>query len=110
MTYEVANDVLEELTTLYSDQPTFDIKKMEVIVGNAIDEIIVARNYNGVGYSEEQITADIARYKSNIKKLAEYDFATFGAPYQTNHSENSTNRSWIDRNKLFAGIVALTKI
>ncbi len=110
MTLMVADEVIAELTTLYSDQPTFNAEKMAVIVANVVDEIKVARNYSKVGYTDKQIIADLYNYKSNIKKLAEYDFATFGAAHQTSHSENSTSRTWIDRNKLFSGIVAITPL
>ena len=107
MTLTVADEVIAELTTLYSDQPTFKSEKLTVIVNNVVDEVVLARNYRQAGYTDEQILKDLTKYKSNIKKLAEYDFATFGAPYQTSHSENSTSRIWIDRKKLFAGIVAI---
>lgn len=107
MTLNVADEVISELTTLYSDQVTFSAEKLKVIVNNVIDEIVVARNYKGANYTDEQIMKDLYNYKSNIKKLAEYDFVTFGATHQTTHSENSTSRTWIDRNRLFSGIVAI---
>lgn len=110
MTLSVIDVVISELTTLYSDQPTFNADKLSVIVSNVVEEVIRARNYKNVGYSDDKIMADLFKYKSNIKRLAEYDFATFGATHQTSHSENSVNRSWIDRNKLFAGIVAISPL
>lgn len=110
MTLTVADIVISELTTLYSDQATFNADKLAVIVSDVIDEVILARNYKGVGYTDEQIMVDLFSYKSNIKKLAEYDFAQFGAVHQSSHSENSINRTWIDRRKLFNGIVALTPL
>lgn len=110
MTLTVADEVISELTTLYSDQPTFNAEKMQVIVSNVVDEIKMARNYVGAGYSDEQIIKDLYKYKANIKKLAEYDFAQFGAPAEISHSENSVSRTWIERNKLFAGIVAISPL
>lgn len=110
MTLSVADVVISELTTLYSDQPTFNAEKLSVIVSDVVDEVIRARNYRNVGYSDEKIMEDLFKYKSNIRKLAEYDFAQFGAPHESSHSENSVNRTWIDRNKLFSGIVAITPL
>ena len=110
MTITVADEVLAILTTLYSDQPTFSTDKVKVIVNNVVDEVIMARNYRNAGYTDEQIAKDLFKYKGNIKNLAEYDFAHFGAPHEVAHSENSVNRTWVDRNKLFSGIVSLAQI
>ena len=109
MTITVADEVIDMLTTLYSDQPTFNAEKVKVIVANVVEEVISARKYREVGYTDEQIAEDLFKYKGNIKIIAEYDFAHFGAPHETSHSENSVNRAWIDRNKLFSGIVALAQ-
>ena len=110
MTITVADEVLAILTTLYSDQPTFSTDKVKVIVNNVVDEVIMARNYRNAGYTDEQIAKDLFKYKGNIKNLAEYDFAHFGAPHEISHSENSTSRTWSERNKLFAGIVSLAQM
>ena len=110
MALSVADIVIDELTTLYSDQPTFNADKLAVIVNKVVDEVILARNYKNAGYTDEQITVDLFNYKSNIYNLSEFDFATFGAPHQESHSENSTNRVWIDRNKLFKGVVAISPL
>ena len=110
MTLTVADEVLDILTTLYSDQPTFKEDKVKVIVNNVVEEVIMARNYRNAGYTDEQIAKDLFKYKGNIKNLAEYDFAHFGAPHEISHSENSTSRTWSERNKLFAGIVSITPL
>lgn len=110
MTITVADEVIDMLTTLYSDQPTFKAEKVKVIVANVVEEVIKARNYRNAGYTDEQIAKDLFKYKSNIKNIAEYDFAQFGAPHESSHSENSVNRTWVDRNKLFSGIVSLAQM
>lgn len=110
MTITVADEVIDMLTTLYSDQPTFNAEKVRVIVANVVDEVIEARKYRNVGYTDEQIAKDLFKYKSQIKNIAEYDFAHLGAPHELGHSENSVSRTWIDRNKLFSGIVSLAQI
>lgn len=110
MTVTVADMVISDLTTMYSDQPTFNEGKIAVIVDKVVKEVISARNYKAVGYSDEQIETDLFNYESQIYNLSEYDFAHFGAPHETSHSEPSTSRTWIDRNKLFSGIVALSPL
>lgn len=110
MALTVADEVIDMLTTLYSDQPTFKADKVRVIVSNVVEEVITARNYRNIGYTDEQIQKDLLKYKGHIKNLAEYDFAHLGAPHEITHSENSTSRTWSERNKLFAGIVSITPL
>lgn len=110
MTVTVADMVISDLTTMYSDQPTFNADKIAVIVNKVVEEVVKARRYREEKYSDEQIEADLHNYKSQIYSLAEYDFATLGASYETSHSENSTSRTWIERNKLFAGIIPLSHL
>lgn len=110
MTLTVADEVIADLTILYSDQPTFNADKIKAIVNKVVKEVVSARGYARVNYTDERIRQDLFNYKSNIFDLAEYDFSHFGAPHETSHSENSINRSWVDRNKLFAGIVAISPL
>lgn len=110
MTLSVADVVIADLTTMYEDQPTFNADKLAVIVSKVVEEVIKARNYRNAGYTDEMISADLFNYKTNIYNLSEYDFAQFGAPHESSHSENSVNRTWVDRNKLFSGIVAITPL
>ena len=109
MTVTVADMVISDLTTMYSDQPTFNADKIVVIVNKVVEEVVKARRYKEEDYSDEQIEKDLLNYKSQIYNLAEYDFSHFGAPHETEHSENSISRTWIERNKLFSGIIPLSK-
>lgn len=105
----IVEDIVADLTVIYGDQPTFDAKKIEAIVKKAVEEVITARKYKEVGYTDEQVGADLPHYRSNIFGLAEYDFSHFGAPYETTHAENQTTRTWIAREKLFSGIIPLAR-
>lgn len=107
MNLTVSDMVISDLTTMYGDQPTFNLDKIAIIVQKVVDEVINARRYKQKNYTDEKIQIDLLNYRSQIYNLAEYDFAHFGAPHETNHSENSVSRSWIERNSLFAGIVPL---
>lgn len=108
MTVTVVDMVISDLTTMYSDKPTFNEKKIVVIVKKVVEEVIKARRYREEKYSDEQIEADLYNYRSQIYNLSEYDFSHFGAPGELSRSEDSTSRTWIDRNKLFAGILPLS--
>ena len=108
MTVTVADMVISDLTTMYSDQPTFNADKIAVIVNNVVEEVVKTRGYQERKYSDEQIEKDLLNYKSHIYKISEFDFTHLGAPHETSHSENSISRTWIDRNKLFAGIIPIS--
>lgn len=107
MNLTVSDMVISDLTTMYGDQPTFNLDKISIIVQKVVDEIINARRYKQRNYTDEQIQVDLLNYRSQIYNIAEYDFAHFGAPHENSHSENSVSRSWVERNSLFTGIIAL---
>lgn len=110
MTVTVADMVISDLTIMYSDQPSFNDKKLAVIVNKVVEEVIKARRYREEEYSDEQIEADLYNYRTQIYNLSEYDFVTLGAAHQSSHSENSVNHSWIGRSSLFAGIIPLSHL
>lgn len=108
MAASINEKVIADLTVMYGDQPTFNADKVAVIVNRVVEEVVKARRYKEENYSDEQIKTDLENYKSQIYGLAEYDFAHFGAPGELTRSENSTSRTWVDRSKLFAGIIPLS--
>lgn len=110
MTLTVSDMVISEMTIMYGDQPTFNADKIAVIVQKVINEVISARRYREEKYSDLQIEQDLHNYKSQIYNLSEYDFSHFGASWETSHGENGTSRGFVDRNKLFAGIVPLSHL
>lgn len=101
------DEIVSDLTLLYQDQATFDSDKIKIIVKKVIDEVSDIRRYKKIGYSDEQAEKDLYNYKSQIYKLAEYDFGQFGAPNEVSHSEGSVSRSWVDRSTLTSGIIPL---
>lgn len=102
---ELMADLIEEL----SSEDTFNESLLKVKVKNAIREIMSARAYPEY-YTDEQIKQDLYRYYSNIRKLALYDYNTAGAEFEISHNENSISRSWIERNKIFNGVLPLAKL
>lgn len=106
----VADMVIADLTIMYGNEPTFNAEKIAVIVNKVVGAVIQARKYRERGYTEEMIESDLINYKAQIYDISEWDFSHIGGAWETNHSENSINRTWIERNKLFAGIKPLAKI
>lgn len=105
----VADMVIADLTTMYSNEPTFDAGKIAVIVNKVVEEVIQARKYRDRDYSDERIASDLTNYRGQIYNISEYDFSHIGGAWEISHSENSINRTWTERNKLFAGIIPLAK-
>lgn len=110
MTIGFEDELMADLSMeLQMTDPNFNQTLLLSKVRNALREVKKARKYPGY-YTEEQITADMYDYYSNIRSLALYDYAQVGAYGEESHSENSTSRSWVDRNKCFAGIIPLSRI
>lgn len=99
------NEILEDLKTELDLQDTSDIAILSSKVKNAYREVKRARNYSP-HHSEEFIKKDMENFYSNIRSLALYDFNQVGAEFQSNHSENGYNRSWVDRKECLSGVVA----
>ena len=109
MNVGLQGELIADLTLELQDEPTFDSSKLEQKVINAIREVVRARNYP-TSYKKEQIDTDVYRYYSNIRNIALYDYNQIGIEYQTSSSENGISRSYMNREKLFSGIIPLAKI
>jgi hypothetical protein len=103
------NELIEDLTAeLQITDKLFNASLLEIKVKNAIKEVKRARNYPS-HYTEQMINDDMERFYSQIRNIALYDYEQIGAENETSHSENNISRSFIDRDKLFAGILPLAK-
>lgn len=101
-------ELISDLTLELSGEPTFNASALRQKVINAIREVKQARKYPDY-YSDEQIQKDIYGYYSIIRKLALFDYNTIGAEFEKSHSENSTNRTWVDRESIFSGVLPLPR-
>ena len=110
MSVGLEQEVIAELTIELQGQPTFNAEVLKAKVRNAIREVKMKRNYIATSYTEQQIEQDLYNYYSVIKDVALYDFAQIGAPFESSHSENSTSRSWVERDELFKSVHAFVKV
>lgn len=102
---EIFADLSAELSTDQIFNETLLLSKVK----NALREVKRARKYPSY-YTKKQIQSDMYDYFSNIRNIALYDYNQIGAEYEESHSENSVSRSFVDRNKLFAGIIPLSRL
>lgn len=108
MSLTIQDELIADLTEELSKEPTFNASALKQKVVNAIREVKKARKYPGY-YSEEQISRDLYEYYSNVRNIALYDYNKMGGEFEQSHNENSVSRSFVDRNSLFSGIVAISK-
>lgn len=105
---ELKEELLSDLKKELEKEPVFSAEVLECKIDNAIKEVVRARKYPK-DYSEDQIKNDVSEYYSNIRNIALFDYNQIGSEGQTSHNENGINRSYIDRNKLFSGIIPLAR-
>lgn len=107
---EMITDLIADLTTeLTITDPSFNSTLLTTKVNNAVKEVKRARSYP-TSYTQEMIDTDIVRFYTQARAIALYDYNQVGAENEESHSENNISRSFLDRNKLFAGITPFSRV
>lgn len=75
----------------------------------AMDEVADRRAYPET-YSEAVRLADIQRYRSNIRRLALYDYNQAGAEGQMSRTEGGVQMAWDLREKCFSGVLPIARV
>lgn len=109
MNVGLQDELIADLTLELKDEPTFSSDKLKQKVINAIREVKSARKYP-TNYTTEMIDKDLYEYYSNIRNISLYDYNQIGIEFQTTSSENGVSRAYMDREKLFSGIIPLAKL
>ena len=116
MTLEYLKDeIFGDLHAQLSDDVGFDERVLESKLNIAFREVKQARTqkYGGdypSSMTEEQAAKDLSQFYSHIFNLALFDYNTIGIEFQTSSTENSVTRTYRDRDRLFNGIVPLSRI
>lgn len=105
---EMKNAIIDELKIELENESAFSLAMLEVKVDTAIREVKRARKYPS-SYSDEMIDSDMEQFYSNIKNIALYDYNMIGVEGQSASTENGESRTYVDRNKLFYGIIPFAK-
>lgn len=82
---------------------------IEQLIEQSRQEIISLRNYPS-SYTQEQIDDDMSNYESVIVNLTVYDHSQAGENYMASMNEGGVNRTWKNRNELFAGVFPLVNV
>lgn len=102
---EILNDVVNYLRI----KDTTEQKYLKVLVKQAITNVINKR-YPFKECSEQEQEATVRRYSNVIFNAVIYAYAKDGAEFQTSHTENGIQRSWIDEENLYKDVVPYIKI
>lgn len=84
--------------------------KIEQLIEKAKSDIKDYRNYPST-YTEEKISEDIEQnYKNILIDLVLYDWSIEGMDYESNHSENGVNRTFVKRETILGKVTPFCKI
>ncbi len=101
--------IVADLTIELKNEVDFDPELLEAKVSNAFREVKAARNYP-FSYSEEMIIKDLNDYYTNIRSIALYDYTKIGAEGQTQYSADGESIHYMNRDKLFTGILPIARM
>lgn len=102
------NEIISDLTIelQISDGDRFNPTLLESKVKNAYRDVMTARKYPK-SYSEAYIENDMQSYYSNVRAVALFDYNQVGAEGQTQYSQDGVSVHYVDRDKLFAGVLPI---
>ena len=83
---------------------------LAVKVKAVVRELLSIRSYENSGMTDEQIESDLQRFYTQCMNVTRYDYNQLGAEGEETHSENGISRKYIERGKLWAGVVPFAKV
>jgi hypothetical protein len=96
----IVTDLATELSSSVNYSQTVLFSKVE----SAAREVVRARRYPE-SYSADDIANDLEKFYANIRNIALYDYNQRGAEFQSYTGEGAVFRNFMDRNKLFYGVI-----
>ena len=104
---ELNTDLTAEIagsgTTVLADVLAIKVKAV-------VRELLNKRCYEHSGMTDAEIETDICRYYTQCMNVARYDYNQLGAEGEATHNENGISRSYIDRGKMWSGVVPFAKV
>ena len=112
---DLKEEILMDLVVQLEDEVGFKEEVVQSKLNIAFREVLQARTMKFGGrypssMSEEEQYDDLSQFTSHIFNLALFDYNTIGIEFQTSSTENSTTRTYRDRDRLFSGIVPLSRL
>ena len=112
---DLKEEILMDLIAQLEDEVGFKEEVVQSKLNIAFREVLQARTMKFGGrypssMTEEEQYNDLSQFTSHIFNLALFDYNTIGIEFQTSSTENSTTRTYRDRDRLFNGIVPLSRL
>jgi len=106
----VIEEIIAELKAELSitEGEKFSLELLTSKVKGAYRDIKTARRYPA-GYTEAMVEADMENYFSQVKDLARYDYNQIGAEGQTSYSQDGVSVHYVERDKLFYGVLPIAR-
>lgn len=111
MGVEFLDEIIAELTIELQNQPTFNTDILAIKVKDAYRKVRGRKCYHNTSFGEQAINADLYnKHYQDIKDVALYNFAQFGANFETSHKENGVSRSWRTEDEVLGNIISYVGI
>ena len=105
--YELNNDLAAEISGSGNEVLT---SVLAIKVKAVVRELLSIRNYDNSGMTDWEIEQDINRYYTQCMNVARYDYNQLGAEGEDSHTENGISRKYVDRAKLWGGVIPFAKV
>ena len=92
------------------NDPTFNPDIVASKVSAIVRELMQRRRYKTSKMSDDAILDDLDNYYPQVLNVARFDFNTIGAEGEERHTENGIDRTFIERGKLWAGVVPISRV
>lgn len=109
-TTEYEQNIVQSIALEMKNDPSFNPDIVASKVASVVRELIQRRRYNKSGMGEEAILDDLENYYPQVLNVARYDFNTIGVEGQERHTENGIDRTFMERGKLWAGVVPIGRV
>ena len=104
MIEEIIEELRAELEETEGDK--FSLSLLRSKVNGAYRAVKAARKYPH-SYTEAFIERDMENYYSQVREIAMYDYNIIGAEGQTQYSQDGVSVHYVDRDKLFYGVLPI---
>ena len=106
---EIKEAVVNSLTVQLIKEESFDAEILNSKVVSALAEVQSKRNYPE-SYTADMVVKDMNRFVPVIEAVSMFDYNQVGVEGETSHSENGVSRKYLDRAKLFYGVLPFASI
>ena len=102
MLEEIFEELKAELVETEGDK--FNATLLRSKINSAYRDVKAARKYP-LSYTEAMIEREMENYYSQVREIALFDYTQIGSEGQTQYSQDGVSIHYVDRNKLFYGVL-----